>query len=282
MSKEGNHHYLSQFHLDEWAGGSGKVIRWRRIEHQHKLAQKLVSTAATAYRPGLYSIQSSLPENTQIIEKKIFGQIENEAAPILRKLIAEGPDSLSGRERIRWAVYLNASYLRVPHIVDKFKLQTDAHIREKLSRQLDEYDSQKADSPEGSLFEWAMNNRPNRIMNSGMRVLVTMICDERVLQRLSELIWHVADISKASRSLLIGDNPFQRVGGLYHPSVLISLPLSPKHLFLATHDQQMAALVGNKPDRDIVRASNISTLTTAKQFAYGDAETAFVDKYFLH
>ena len=280
MSKAGDHHYVSQFHLRKWEGADRKITQWGRIAYNGKLVRKLVSTAQTAYVPGLYMLEHVSPHEAEQIETKIFGGIETEAKPVLDKLIADGPGSLSVRDRYWWTVYLNAAILRVPHVVTKVKSDAERFVRAALSADLEEYNAIKGNIPEGTLLEWVERHAPARLANSGMKILVDLLFRERSIDRIIHLTWIVRDVSDASTKLLIGDNPFERIGDLYKPRTLISIPLSPTHVFFASDARDILSKLKAATAKEVVRASNVSTLTTAMKFAYGDAEPQFVDRHF--
>ncbi|MER9840511.1 DUF4238 domain-containing protein [Mesorhizobium australicum] len=111
MSKEGDHHYVPQFHLRNWADSEGLVNRWGRIAHNGKLVQKRVSPAATGYVPGLYALEHVPSDKIHLIEEKVFGVVDRKAASILEKLTSQGVRSLSKVDRQWWAIYLNATLL---------------------------------------------------------------------------------------------------------------------------------------------------------------------------
>ena len=279
MSKEGDHHYVPQCHLRMWENRAGKINQWWRIPFNNKLISKPVTSASTAYVPGLYSLEHVNEEESQQIERDIFGKIETEAKPVLVKLISHGPASLSVRERYWWTVYLNASLLRVPHIVEKIKSGARDHLEKELSQEIPEYDAAKGDSSESTLFEWAKQHAPAKLANTGLNVLVTMLGNEKAIERIIHLRWLVKDVSTSPRRLLLGDNPFERVGDLFKSNVIISIPLSPTHVFFGSDRPEIIERVINMPSREVVKASNVSTLTTAKKFVYGDAEYRFVDTH---
>ena len=198
---------------------------------------------------------------------------------MLAKLISHGPAELGARERYWWAIYLNASLLRVPHVVDTVKAGTKAYFEQELSKSIPEYDAAKADAPEATLLEWAMKHRPARLANSGLKVLVSLIGREKAIKRILSLPWHVIDVSATSRRLLLGDNPFERVGDLYKPRTLISIPPSPTHVFFGSDAPDIIEHLIKMPVREVTRASNVSNLTTARKFVYGDAERTFIDQH---
>ena len=279
MSKEGDHHYVPQFHLRMWERPDGKIDQWGRIAFNNKLVCTSVTSAATAYVPGLYSLEHVNETEAQQIEKDIFGKIETEARPVLAKLISGGPAKLSERERYWWTIYLNASLLRVPHVVEKIKAGAKELVEKELSQDIPEYDAAKGDAPEATLFEWAANHAPARLANSGLKVLVSLLGIEKAIDRIIHLRWLVRDVSAAPRRLLLGDNPFERVGDLYKPRTLISIPLSPTHVFFGSDAPDIVEHLAKLSAREVVKASNVSTLTTAKKFVYGDAEREFIEQY---
>ena len=222
-----------------------------------------------------------MPKDVHQIETKAFGQIETEAKPVLDKLIRSGPESLTVRERYWWTMYLNASFLRVPHVIENVKAITDQALRQTLSSDPDEYNEVKGNAPEATLLEWAQNHSPGRLMNLGMRTLVDLLNNERTIDRIIHLAWFVRDVTSSSRPLLLGDDPFERINDLFRPGTLISIPLSPTHVFFGTDSAVAAQRIQRLTPKEIARLSNVSTLTTARKFAYGVAERKFVDKYLL-
>lgn len=278
MSKQGDHHYVPQFHLRMWENGCGKISQWGRIPSNNKLVCKLVTSAATAYERGLYSLEYVCDEEVQKLEIK-FGEIETATKPVLEKLINLGPGRLSVQEKYRWAIYLNASLLRVPHVVKMVKSGMQERIAKDLSQPIPEFIAVKGDAPEDTLYKWALKHAPARVANSGLKVLVDLIHSEKVIDRIIRLQWLVRDLTIAPCRLLLSDNPFHRVGNLYEQRTLISIPLSPTHIFLASDAIDIVQHFDRMPAMDVVKASNQSTLRSAKRFVYGDAERDFVERY---
>jgi len=135
--------------------------------------------------------------------------------------------------------------------------------------------------PENNLLEWAQNHRPASIANSGMEILTQMIGEMRPIRRLLSFCWIVKDLRYSSRPLMLGDDPLERIGNLYRPKCMINLPLSPGHVFFSTDDRPIATHIEALPERRVVDATNISTISTAKKFVYGSADANFVDRYLL-
>jgi hypothetical protein len=281
VSVEGDHHYVPQFHLRNWERCDQKITQWGRIAYNGKLVRRQVATAETAYVPGLYSLEQVPPEEVQQIETKILWQIEDRASPVLSKLVADGPAALSVEDRYWWTRYLQASLLRVPHVVEKMKNEGRQIARNHLTLDHEEFLAAKGAAPEKTLLEWAENHAPARIANTGLRTMVRMLNNERAIDRIIHLGWIVRNVSESNRLLLIGDDPFELIGDLYKPRCLISIPLTPTHVFFGTDASEVAEHICKMPNRAVVNASNVSTVSTAKRFAYGEAEHTFIDRYLL-
>lgn len=222
------------------------------------------------------------PETVDHVETKFFGEIETQAGPILEKLIAGGAASLSIADRYWWSLYLNASKVRVPHIVQRVRHDADLKIRTALTANPEEYLAIKGDAPEGTLLDYAERHAPARLANSGISVVVGLIQETRVIDRIAQLSWIVREVTGNTPSFMIGDDPFGRVGDLFKPRTLISIPLSPRHAFFGTDAADIIGRISTMRSDDLVAASNVTTLRSAKRFAYGDADPNFIDQYLLN
>jgi hypothetical protein len=102
--------------------------------------------------------------------------------------------------------------------------------------------------------------------------------DERVIDRIIYLHWIVRDVAQSNRPLLIGDAPFERIGSLYQPRTLISIPLTPAHVFFGTDAADVVNRITAWTDRQVVNSSNVSSVSTAKRYVYGEAESRFIER----
>ena len=182
-------------------------------------------------------------------------------------------------ERYWWTMYLNASVFRVPHVIERLRREARQVVVNELSKPSAEFDALKGDAPEVTLLEWAINNHPGRLANSGMKILVNLLGNERAIDRIIHFRWFIRDLSSSSRRLLLGDDPFLRVNDLYRPGTLISIPLSPTRAFFGTDASDIANNIMNLGAREVVNRLNVETLRKAKRFVYGDAERSFIEKH---
>src|SRR4051812_42698587 len=117
MASVQDHHHLSQFHFDPFCV-DGQVVRWGRVMHNGKITRKLISPAATAYVPNLYARQLVPNDQVQAVENEVFGRLEDQAAPVRDKILADGLNSLSDEEWRTWGSYVNAIAFRTPEALE--------------------------------------------------------------------------------------------------------------------------------------------------------------------
>lgn len=263
-----------------WEKQNNRISQWGRTPHDNAVVCRQVASAATAYSPGLYAPEHVDDSKKQIIEQEVFGTIDNAAKLVMDKIIHNDINSLTLDERKKWIRYLIAAQLRTPHVVERIKTQTEKHHKKKLSALRPEFESDEKSVAEENPLEWIQKNHPARLANSHWQIIFKMLEHEKTIEYIYRLHWLVKDVSMSSRSLLLGDVPYQEVRPLYEPGTLISLPLSPTHIFLASDTEETIKHFIEMSPRELVKRSNISALTTAKRFVYGDAEKTFVDEHF--
>lgn len=279
MSKLGDHHYIPQFHLNCWADGDGKLTQWGRAPFTNKLFKKRVSSAETGYKPGLYAVSAASPQKQQMIEREVFGRLDNASAMVMQKLLRG--DNISLVERATWAFYLNASVIRVAHIVEKMRREMQILIKEELDRDLPDYNEVRGDVTAATLYEWGIEHDSDRISNAGLQVLIRLLQNERALNRIINLNWTVRDVSSTSNRLMLSDDPVHREVPLYARNACWIVPLSPTHIFLAADDHNIIDRFHSLTPRALVQQSNIRSLRNARQFAYGAANCSFIERHLL-
>lgn len=120
--------------------------------------------------------------------------------------------------------------------------------------------------------------------NAYKRLLPQLIDHENIGQRIINMRWHVFDFSRAPLTLLTADRPFATSHGLLDARCVLSVPLSPTHIFVAVNeDRQLHTLVNQAP-RDTVRNSNTLVVKLAVQNVYGASEEhlRFVENRLRH
>ncbi len=93
--------------------------------------------------------------------------------------------------------------------------------------------------------------------------------------------WSV-DLSKSNHELLTSDRPIDMPLGLADPKAYISLPVSPRILFVAAHSHDLANTLRAASPIEVVRKNNQRLVEQARKFVWGSngSQLAFIQKHF--
>jgi hypothetical protein len=276
MSQPKDHHYLPEFYLKRWVGARDRV--WRYYRPRDRVVASPVGQGHTGYEDGLYRLDGTA--DPQIIETKFFAVVDNDAAPFLERMIREGPAVLGKDERRSWTLFLMSMLYRDPHSLVEIKSVIHRFFRANLEklRQSDYAASRQPDDPE-SIYDFAMERTPE-LAEAYKAGLPRMIDNDVIGQHIINMRWAMCDLSTAPHTLLTGDRPCMTSRGIADPACMLSVPVSPTHLFVAAHDIGLLRQLAAQPARDTVRNSNNCIVKMAVQYVWGCAgdQLAFVEK----
>lgn len=276
MSQPKRHHYLPVFYLKRWAGSRGRVCRYYR-PHGPVIAS-LVGPDSTGYEDGLYQLDGTA--DPQMIETNFFRVVDDKAAPVLKSMLHEGLGALGKAERQSWALFLMSMLTRDPHSLAEMKTVINGFFKANLEKlhQSDYAASRRPDDP-ASVYEFTMERTPE-LAEAYKAALPDMIDNPVIGQRIINMRWAMMDLSGTPDMLLTGDRPCMISCGLADPACILSLPVSPTHLFVAAHDIRLLRQLAAQPARDTVKNSNDCTVKLAVQHVYGcdGGQIAFVEE----
>ncbi len=185
-----------------------------------------------------------------MIETKFFRVVDNNAAPVLESMIREGPATLGEDKRRSWTLFLMSMLIRSPNSLVEIRSVIHGFLRANLEelRQSDYAASRQPDDPE-SIYDFAMARAPE-LMEAYKAALPDMIDNDVVGQHITNMRWAVLNLSAAPHTLVTGDRPCMTSRGIADPACMLSLPVSPTHLFVAAHDIALLRRLGAQPARD--------------------------------
>ncbi|NJO34067.1 MAG: DUF4238 domain-containing protein [Rhodospirillales bacterium] len=149
------HHFFAQFHLGAWAEKSdGKIPTYKMQDGAIRFSRR--NPKGTGFEYKLYSLEDVPPEEREKIETEFFNRhVDNNAAPVYQKILAQG--QLSPDERARWVRYLMAQRARTPDMVKHVKDMVDRGIHELCEEHNDRYQIARANSKgplPATVHEW--------------------------------------------------------------------------------------------------------------------------------
>lgn len=258
------HHYLPEFYLKRWAATDGMIVRYHRPHDRVVVSRH--SARGTGYEFGLYTLEGvSDPDR---IEREFFKPVDNAAAPILVRLIDDGPAGLDGLDRTRWARFVMSLQLRGPHSLSELKEGLDRTLREVIER-----------TRGLGAYEEALAHAPEQITNFHKACLPEFIDNAFNGSLLVNMRWAVFNMSGGTRDLLTGDRPYLRWHGMGDPRCYLSVPISPTHLFVAANAIETLRALEEQARKDTVRNANdqIARMALQSVYATGSSHRDFVE-----
>ena len=126
---------------------------------------------------------------------------------------------------------------------------------------------QETDPP--SLYEYMLQKTPSQFVNAHKALLPDLIDDKVLGQIIINMSWAVRNMSPAAHTLLTADRPFVTTHGLGDPQCLLSIPISPTHLFVAANSRHRLEMIASEPLDNMVRYSNDAVVRLAVENVYG-------------
>ena len=208
--------------------------------------------------------------------------VDTDASRALEMILAGETDNWPGTLRSGWTRFILSLLFRNPEVVATIK----NHIIEMWDEgikvlQADYGARRRAGDPE-SFEEFLAKHEPNAAQIGAANFLAEVIDNDRVGKTVFEMKWSRIDLSQSTHQLLTSDRPIGMPLGLADPNAYISVPVSPRILFVAAHKQQMADTLRDANPTDVVRKNNQRVIEQARRFVWGstDSQIAFVRKHF--
>jgi hypothetical protein len=273
------HHYNPQFALRRWVGSDGMLCEMHQVNGV--VTPRRRHPRRTGMVRDLYRVEGVAEENSQDLEIKFMSPLDNGAAVVLDRLIKG--KLLNTEQRLAWARYLLSMLYRHPDGVETIK----KHMTEMWREGTDalEADFAKMQAARGlpirTLAEETAKRNPGAAGKSAANMIADVIGNSRAVPDIAAMPWICVDVSQSKFSLLTSDRPLVMSSGLADPLCYLVLPLAPKKLFVASHDNRYAKTLPGAAHARIVKAMNRDVVRQAREFVWGtdDAQLEFVRKH---
>ena len=234
------HHYLPCFYLKQFADNSGRVLR-TFLDPRGQLREARFSPRQTGFETDLYSLAAESPlvsaPRSDGIETDVMGPIDNQAAPAMRKLIAD-PLALSDQERTDWAVFTNSRLERHPSRLSHRDQVMGQHALSRAKQFMDE----------GATLE-SRNTRVEVMGSMDIDVIarnlvrgamVKEITRPEVIDYFKGFSWFSIHLdSTTDFQLATSDNPVVVNAGEPWPIQFLSVALGPADLFFMLRSKEV-------------------------------------------
>ena len=259
------HHFSPKFYLSGWTT-DGQLCCIRKV--YGKIVAEPKTPTGTGYVHDGY-ITAHVPEvDSQRVETAFFSPLDNDAALELQRMLAGDPRIRTSEERSAWTRFVISLLFRHPAAVESLK----AHFVQMHGEALR---GVQAEFP-GS----AISLDPVHTSVAASNMLTEIIDNNRVGPTIFGMKWVIVDVSQSKLPLMTSDRPIVMPLGLGDPDCHIALPISPKKLFIAAHDDRFKQL---RPGQEttVVMAINKAVVMQAAEFVWAvdDQQLAFVKKH---
>ena len=227
------------------------------------------SPDGTGYQIDLYRIDGVPADIAQDFEKRFMHLIDTDASRALEKIIVGETDNWPGTLRSGWTRFILSLLFRNPEAVATIK----NHILEMWAEgtkalQADYAARRRIGDPE-TLEEFLAKREPKAAQIGAANFLAEVIDNDRVGKTVFGMKWSRIDLSKSRYQLLTSDRPIDMPLGLADSKAYISLPVSPRVLFVAAHNNDMADALRRANPTEIVRKKQPARHRTGPQVRMG-------------
>lgn len=260
------HHYVPQFLLKRWQDESGKVNVFT-LKKGHLVSSKR-APKWTGFENDLYAIvANALGLARDVLERKIFSPLDNNAAKALEKL--ERHEALSEHDHIAWTFFLSSLRIRQPDVLDYVRKEGGQLVKQFLA----EADSQSLAPGQKSSEQWFGENLPGAIDAIRLtNIIPRMITHDEVTETFGRLKWWCREFADTDAALLLSDLPIHWEGGFKNSDFFIQLPIGPRRIFFGTRSEKTEQILSNIEPADLVARANRASLASTSQRIWASPE----------
>ena len=278
MSEPRKHHYVPVCYLKQWADTEDRrLCEHKLIPGGYGVKPRRTSPDGTGYEIDLYRVHGVPDEIAQNFEKRFMRLVDSDAASALDRIIAGSMDNWSSRLRSGWARFTLSLLFRNPEAAATIKGHIVQMWEEGTKPLRANYAAHRRPGDPETFEEFIA-----RAQIDAANFLASVIDNDRVGQTIFEMKWSRVDLSQSTHQLLTSDRAIGMPLGLADPDAYISVPVSPRILFVAAHKQRVADALRDANPTNVVRSNNQRVIGQARRFVWGstDSQIAFVRKHF--
>jgi Protein of unknown function (DUF4238) len=273
------HHFNPAFSLKPWAGIDGNICQMRKIGG--KVVPRRVHPNATGFEKDLYRIDGAGPEQAQHVEMNFFMPLDTEAERALQKMLSGDRSPWDGPMRSAWTRYMLSLMFRMPTAVRALKNHVAEMWEEGIKALEADYENRRLPTDPQTFSEYFALTNPAAPEIAAANLLMQIIDNHRVGPTIFNMDWSCIPLPKANVELLCSDRPIDRPLGLGDPKAYVTLPVAPRLLFLAAHNEGLAKAVSERNHTETVKRMNRTVVTQAREFVWGsnDSQLSFISKH---
>jgi hypothetical protein len=280
MATHVQQHYVPEFLLKQWHSSPDKKLtqfQWMR----GTLLVERFTAKAVAKEPHLYSQRTHEPTPNVSLERDFLGpHIDEPAAVVHKKILADGHEKLTDQERYEWSRFMLSLVVRTPEMIDFMRRTGRMMMASAMDEQPDGMLHIRKGDPKGSLREWAEENRPHIFEDVGVRTLPAVLTSPKLNHAILGSKWSTVSLAESTVDALIADNPVVYLGDI-KDGFSFMLPISPGTAFVvASHPKDTERALEMKRT-GLTKSVNRHLAKHARRYVYatGRQHEALIEKY---
>lgn len=265
------HHYIPAFYLKRWAV-DGNVIQFSKV-HKGKITVLARAPEATGFENRLYEMKGHDPAVAQQFEELYFKPLDTKAAECIEMLHRQGHVApWTSETRSDWTRFMLSLLLRCPEDIKIFRDWWTVDFDRTNAEAEDRYlKSRKPDDPKS--FSDYLATQPLWVKERAMfATLNTLLEGEDIGKHINTMHWRVLQTPASAPLLLTSDRPVLRTNSLYRDGDHIALPIGPRFLFIASHDEEYLRDLLRFDQTVLVKECNRQIVEGAVRFVFASDE----------
>jgi hypothetical protein len=276
------HHFVPIFYLKQWAGSDGRLCEFSKPRPGSNLVKpKMTHPSGTGYTRNLYALPDRTGTRAQVIEELFMKPVDTAAADVMAAFNAGTRFTFNHREMLGWTRFLMSLQLRHPDDLEAFQRHFAKRWGDISSADERAYARRRKKGMPSSLSGIINQLSEKEIETQGMGVLVDLIENPRIIQKISEMRWRGLFMPFNTPALLTSDRPLIMTDSLANQDSYILMPIGPKVLFSAVNTPEMTAKILQADPDKLVEKVNLKVVTQASRyvFAMSDRHRSFVQRW---
>lgn len=204
----------------------------------------------------------------QKIESDFFKTLDTKVSEIYEIILENKIDELDDENRSLFTSFLIGLFFRHPENIKKYKDAAPAFYRNLISENEEKYQEDRESNWPETLDDLLCKYQPQLLPNLAIDSIPRLIKgtnDDTHHNKLNNMFWHTIDVSDLNFSVLTSDNPLFIDRDFKDNKAVLSLPLSPNKIFIAS-PIKLPSNLKHEQKRQIVSAVNRGTIKNFTNF----------------
>jgi hypothetical protein len=234
--------------------------------------------AGTGYEKDLYRVEGLPDALAQAVESKFMHMVDTEANYALQKIVSGDDTPWDARMRSAWTRFILSLRFRNPEAVHVIKRQMEDVWKAGVDNLQANYDKLRRPSDPPTFEEFMALTEPEAPHKAALMLLQQIIDNQRVGPTIFDMHWSRVSLAGSNLPLLTSDRPLNMPYGLAAQEAYIALPIGPRMLFVAGHDDIWAKRLAAANPTAVVKNMNLAVVSAARKFVWGfdNCQLAFV------